>query len=231
MLFNSRSRNCNLVKLVRWDTSCKVASLQIPISLPRSALLYCCEDGTQEPCSFRPNICTENVKCMQLLCCHLFQVTCQVLGSHIHDPSACQRCILIIRFRFRFRSRVYFPPSQIHCPTDSNAQTQSSRRTVEPRVCIAVVLSWCWVRATLSGPSLVFTLTLQGALENMAALHPWVGVLAYADDMFLQGPPCTVAMAFAHLCSASETIGLRVQHHKCMVFSTDCSPPLPQTPG
>ena len=70
------------------------------------------------------------------------------------------------------------------------------------------------------GP-LLFALTLQATLEHVQDAHPEVGVIAFADDTFLQGPAPAAAAAFRHLCRLGADIGLEVQEHKCSVFSPE----------
>jgi hypothetical protein len=69
------------------------------------------------------------------------------------------------------------------------------------------------------GP-LLFALTLQGPLEEVAAMG-LTRPLAYADDTFLQGAPAPTMQAFAALTALAAPLGLRSQPAKCAVHSVD----------
>jgi hypothetical protein len=65
---------------------------------------------------------------------------------------------------------------------------------------------------------LVFALTLQGPLQQVAQLQlAWP--LAYADDTFLQGPPVPVTEAFRTRVQLATSLGFHVALGKCIVCS------------
>jgi hypothetical protein len=69
------------------------------------------------------------------------------------------------------------------------------------------------------GP-LLFALTLQGPLEEVAAMG-LARPLAYADDTFLQGAPAPTMRGFAALTALAAPLGLHSQPAKCAVHSGD----------
>jgi hypothetical protein len=69
------------------------------------------------------------------------------------------------------------------------------------------------------GP-LLFAITLQGPLEEVAAMG-LARPLAYADDTFLQGAPAPTMRAFAALTALAVPLGLHSQPAKCAVHSGD----------
>jgi hypothetical protein len=73
------------------------------------------------------------------------------------------------------------------------------------------------------GP-LLFAPVPQRQLEAVAAAHPGVHPIAYADDTYHIGPGPAVTAAFLTLVQPSAAMGLAPSLHKCAVFGT----PLPQ---
>jgi hypothetical protein len=71
------------------------------------------------------------------------------------------------------------------------------------------------------GP-LLFALTLQGPLEEVAALN-LARPLAYADDTFLQGAPEPTMQALATLVALTAPLGLFAQPSKSAVYSPDAA--------
>jgi hypothetical protein len=67
------------------------------------------------------------------------------------------------------------------------------------------------------GP-LLFALTLQGPLEEVAAMG-LARPLAYADDLFLQGAPAPAMWVFAALTALAAPLGPHSQPAKCAVHS------------
>jgi hypothetical protein len=67
---------------------------------------------------------------------------------------------------------------------------------------------------------LLFALTLQGPLEEIAAMG-LARPLAYADDTFLQGALAPTMRAFAALSALAAPLGLQSQPAKCAVHSGD----------
>ena len=68
---------------------------------------------------------------------------------------------------------------------------------------------------------LYFGLTVQGVLELMQELFPELRLIAYADDVYLQGSTEQVSAAYKELVDLSINIGLQVQPAKCATYSTD----------
>ena len=68
------------------------------------------------------------------------------------------------------------------------------------------------------GP-LLFSLGLQGPLEEVARDFPEVRVVAYLDDVYLQGLPEHVEPAYRRLCELCKGIGLEMAPQKCEVWS------------
>jgi hypothetical protein len=68
------------------------------------------------------------------------------------------------------------------------------------------------------GP-LLFALGLQGPLEEIVKDFPLVRVVAYLDDVYLQGPQADVEQAFGRFSERCESIGLVMANHKCEVWS------------
>jgi hypothetical protein len=66
------------------------------------------------------------------------------------------------------------------------------------------------------GP-LLFALALQGPLERVREAFPDVRVVAYADDVHLQGPPEAAIEAFRLLVTVTAPIGLTPSLPKCAV--------------
>jgi hypothetical protein len=73
------------------------------------------------------------------------------------------------------------------------------------------------------GP-LLFALVLQRPLEAVAAAHPDVHPIAYADDRYLIGPGPAVTAAFHTLVQRGAAIGLTPSLHKCAVYGTPSTP-------
>jgi hypothetical protein len=69
------------------------------------------------------------------------------------------------------------------------------------------------------GP-LLFALTLQGPLEEVAEMHP-ARPLAYADDTFLQGAQGPTMQAYQALTALAAPLGLHAQQTKGAVYSED----------
>ena len=57
-------------------------------------------------------------------------------------------------------------------------------------------------------------------------MHPDVAVVAYADDLFLVGPPSDLAAAYHTLTAAASAIGLEARPDKSRMFipATDLRP-------
>jgi Reverse transcriptase (RNA-dependent DNA polymerase) len=70
------------------------------------------------------------------------------------------------------------------------------------------------------GP-LFFGMALQGPLEATQRLHPDARLVAYADDIFLQGSPAAVVPALRALLDAVHVVGLDVVLPKCGAYSAD----------
>jgi hypothetical protein len=66
---------------------------------------------------------------------------------------------------------------------------------------------------------LLFALALQGSLERVRDTFPNVCVVAYADDMHLQGPPEAAIEAFQLLVTATAPIGLTPSLPKCAAYA------------
>jgi hypothetical protein len=67
---------------------------------------------------------------------------------------------------------------------------------------------------------LLFALTLQSPLEQVAQLHlAWP--LAYANDTFLQGAPALAIEVFGTLLQLAAPLGLQEALAKCSLYSTD----------
>jgi hypothetical protein len=84
----------------------------------------------------------------------------------------------------------------------------------------AVVSSQSGVRQGDPLGPLLFAITLQGPLEEVAAMD-LARPLAYADDTFLQGAPAPTMQAFAALTALAARLSLHTQPAKCAVYSTD----------
>jgi hypothetical protein len=65
---------------------------------------------------------------------------------------------------------------------------------------------------------------LQRPLEAVAAAHPSVHPIAYADDMYLIGPVRAVTAAFPTLVQHGAAIGHASSLHKCAVYGTPSTP-------
>jgi hypothetical protein len=72
------------------------------------------------------------------------------------------------------------------------------------------------------GP-LFFALTIQPVLRSVQDNHPHVRVIAYLDDIVMQGPAAAVAPAYQFLSDQLSTVGLAVQPRKSLVFSMDAA--------
>jgi len=72
------------------------------------------------------------------------------------------------------------------------------------------------------GP-LFFALTLQDALRATQLWNDDVRVIAYLDDVFLQGPSDAVTLAYYDLQQQALNIGLDLQPAKCTVYSPNTS--------
>ena len=70
------------------------------------------------------------------------------------------------------------------------------------------------------GP-LFFALTIQPVLQSLQDNHPSVRVVAYLDDIVLQGPATALAPAYQFLRDGLSTVGLVVQPRKSWLFSHD----------
>jgi hypothetical protein len=70
----------------------------------------------------------------------------------------------------------------------------------------------------------LFALVLQRPLEAVAAKHPFVHPIAYADDTYLIGPGPAVNAAFHTLVQHGAAIGLAPSLHKCAVYGTPSTP-------
>ena len=68
------------------------------------------------------------------------------------------------------------------------------------------------------GP-LLFALGLQGPLEKLGSEFPQVRVLAYLDDVYLQGPAADVERAFRRFSQLCKSIGLDMATEKCEGWS------------
>ena len=71
-----------------------------------------------------------------------------------------------------------------------------------------------------AGP-LLFSLALQGPLEQVSRDFPQVHAVAYADDCYLQGPAEAVVAAFADFCDTIRPLGLTVVPGKSFAYSED----------
>jgi hypothetical protein len=74
------------------------------------------------------------------------------------------------------------------------------------------------------GP-LLFALTLQGPLEEVAAMG-LARLLAYANEMFLQGALVPTMLAFAALTALAAPLDLHCHPAKCAVHSQTMPLPL-----
>jgi hypothetical protein len=70
------------------------------------------------------------------------------------------------------------------------------------------------------GP-LLFTLALQDSSEDLQAGNLLALVVAYADDMFLQGPSFDFVASFRHLVDLAQRVGLQAELRKCAAYSSD----------
>jgi hypothetical protein len=73
------------------------------------------------------------------------------------------------------------------------------------------------------GP-LLFARVVQRPLEAVAAAHPAVHPIAYADDKYLIGSEPAVTAAFPTLVQHGAAIGLAPTLHKCAVYGTPSTP-------
>lgn len=73
-----------------------------------------------------------------------------------------------------------------------------------------------------TGP-LLFALAIQPILERTAAAHPDCSVVAYADDITLQGPQQAVESVFRSLRDELTPLRLRVNPTKCKVYCVDAA--------
>jgi hypothetical protein len=62
---------------------------------------------------------------------------------------------------------------------------------------------------------LLFSLGLQDVLEVTCNAHPDMRVVAYAEDVYVQGPSASVALAFRTLTRQARDIGLTARPDKC----------------
>jgi hypothetical protein len=74
------------------------------------------------------------------------------------------------------------------------------------------------VRQSDSCGPLLFALAIQQVLESVQSWHADVRVIAYLDDVFLQGPKGAVSDAFADLRHLAAGIGLVMQPAKCTAY-------------
>jgi Reverse transcriptase (RNA-dependent DNA polymerase) len=70
------------------------------------------------------------------------------------------------------------------------------------------------------GP-LLFALALQLVLQTASRVHPDCSIVAYADDITLQGPQQSVECAFRHLRNALLPYRLCVNPAKCKLYSSN----------
>jgi hypothetical protein len=70
------------------------------------------------------------------------------------------------------------------------------------------------------GP-LFFALTVQPMLKSVHESFPGVRVIAYLDDIVLQGPCDAVKRAYSELRDQLSTAGLQIQREKSIAYSTD----------
>jgi hypothetical protein len=66
---------------------------------------------------------------------------------------------------------------------------------------------------------LFFALGLQGPFKDIVRDFPEVRVVAYLDDVYIQGPHGQIAQAFKRLCNRCEAIGLVMATQKYEVWS------------
>jgi hypothetical protein len=86
----------------------------------------------------------------------------------------------------------------------------------------AVVSSQSGVRQGDPLGPLLFALTLQGPLEQVAEMG-LARPVAFADDTFLQGAPAPTMRAFHALTALAAPLGLSAQPDKCAVYSEDAA--------
>jgi hypothetical protein len=82
-----------------------------------------------------------------------------------------------------------------------------------PAEALAHLSAWGAPRRSLRSPAL--RLALQGPLERVRDAFPDVRVVAYADDVHLQGPPEAAIEALRLLVTATAPIGLAPSLPKC----------------
>jgi hypothetical protein len=70
---------------------------------------------------------------------------------------------------------------------------------------------------------LLFSLGLQDILEATRNANPEVRVVAYADDVYVQGPSAAVALAFRTLTRQARDIGLTARPDKCFASGPDAA--------
>jgi hypothetical protein len=70
---------------------------------------------------------------------------------------------------------------------------------------------------------LLFSLGLQDVLEATRNAHPDVRVVADADDVYVQGPSASVALAFRTLTRQARDIRLTARHDKCCASGPDAA--------
>ena len=69
--------------------------------------------------------------------------------------------------------------------------------------------------------NLYLGLTLQDVLETLQELFPELRLIAYADDVYLQGSGKQVIAAHKELVDLSSGVGLQVHPTKCAAYSTN----------
>ena len=61
---------------------------------------------------------------------------------------------------------------------------------------------------------------MQGVLDTLEGGHPDVLLLAYLDDVYLQGPATAVEAAFYRFSQLCKDIGLNMATEKCEAWSS-----------
>ena len=84
--------------------------------------------------------------------------------------------------------------------------------------CVTVVKAQCGVPQGGPCSGFWFGVGMQPALKATAAQHPQVALVAYHDDIGMQGPPENVTEAFKTLKDQLADVDLRVNDAKTMVY-------------